>query len=85
MRSDRVVVLAPLLDDDLCFLEAVEDFAVEQLIAEFSVEGFAVAVLPGTAWFDVEGFGSNPGQPVTHNLRSHLSTIVRADMLARHA
>ena len=35
MRSDRVVVLAPLLDDDLCFLEAVEDFAVEQLIAEF--------------------------------------------------
>ena len=32
MRSDRVVVLAPLLDDDLCFLEAVEDFAVEQLL-----------------------------------------------------
>jgi hypothetical protein len=28
-------VLAPLLDDDLCFLEAVEDFAVEQLIAKF--------------------------------------------------
>jgi hypothetical protein len=33
MRSDGVVVVAPLLDDDLGFLEAVEDFAVEQLIA----------------------------------------------------
>jgi hypothetical protein len=33
MRSDRVVVLSPLLDDDLRFLQAVEDFAVQQLIA----------------------------------------------------
>ena len=32
-RSDRVVVLAPLLDDDLCFLQAVEDFTVQQLVA----------------------------------------------------
>ena len=35
MRSDRVVVLPPFLDDDLCFLQAVEDFAVQQLIAQF--------------------------------------------------
>ena len=34
VRSDRVVVPSPLLDDDLCFFQAVEDFAVEQLIAE---------------------------------------------------
>jgi hypothetical protein len=33
VRPDRVVVLSPLLDDDLAFLQAVEDFAVEQLIA----------------------------------------------------
>ena len=32
MRSDSVVVLAPLRDDDLCFLQTVEDFAVKQLI-----------------------------------------------------
>jgi hypothetical protein len=31
-RPDRVVVLAPLSDDDLRLLQAVEDFAVEQLI-----------------------------------------------------
>jgi len=28
VRSDRVVVLSPLLDDDLCLFQAVEDFAV---------------------------------------------------------
>jgi hypothetical protein len=33
VRSDRVVVLSPLLDDNLGFLQAVEDFAVQQLIA----------------------------------------------------
>jgi hypothetical protein len=29
-------VVAPLLDDDLSFSEAVEDFAVEQLVAQLS-------------------------------------------------
>jgi hypothetical protein len=29
VRSDRVVVLSPLLDDDLCFPQAVEDFSVQ--------------------------------------------------------
>jgi len=37
--SDRVVVLEPLLDDNLCFFQAVEDLAVEQLITQFAVEG----------------------------------------------
>jgi hypothetical protein len=35
VRSDRVVVLPPLLDDNLRFLQAVEDFAIQQLVAEF--------------------------------------------------
>ena len=30
---DRVVVLSPLLDDDLCFLQATDDFTVQQFIA----------------------------------------------------
>jgi len=33
VRSDRVVVLAALLDDDLRLLQAVEDFTVQQFIA----------------------------------------------------
>jgi hypothetical protein len=33
VRSDRVVMFSPLLDDDLRFFQAVEDFTVQQLIA----------------------------------------------------
>ena len=83
MRPDGVVVLAPLLDDNLCFFQAVEDFAVEQFIAKLAVEGLAVAVLPWTAWFDEQGFGANLGEPVAHDLRRHLSTVVGPDVL-RH-
>ena len=43
----RVVVDAPLLDDDLRFPEAVEDLAIEAFIPELAVQGLAVAVLPG--------------------------------------
>jgi hypothetical protein len=38
---------APLFDDRLGFLEAVEDLAVQQFVSELAVEGLAVTVLPG--------------------------------------
>ena len=81
MRSDRVVVLAPLRDDDLCFLEAVEDFTVEQFVAQLAVEAFAVAVLPGASWRDVQRLGSDVRQPLAHDLGRHLGAIVRSDVL----
>src|SRR5271155_4319837 len=34
MRPDRVVLIAPLLDDDGGFLQAVEDFSVEAFVAQ---------------------------------------------------
>jgi hypothetical protein len=37
VRPSRVVVAPPALDDDLGLAESVEDFAVEQLIAQASV------------------------------------------------
>ena len=80
MRPDGVVVVSPLLDDDLGFLDAVEDFPVEQLVSEFAVEGLTVPVLPGATWLDVKGFGADIGQPLPHNLRSHLRTVVGADV-----
>ena len=46
MRTDSVVVLTPFFDDDLGFLERVEDLSIEQLVAELCVEALAVAVLP---------------------------------------
>lgn len=44
---DGFVVDAPSFDQDLDFSERVEDFAVEQLIAESGVEALTIAVLPG--------------------------------------
>ena len=38
---------APALDDDFRLGQAVEDLAVEQLVAELRVEALAVSVLPG--------------------------------------
>src|SRR5215831_10742039 len=46
VRPDRVVVAPPALDDDLGLAESVEDFAVEQFVAQASVEALDVAVSP---------------------------------------
>jgi hypothetical protein len=34
VRPDRVVLIAPLLNDDGRFLQAVEDFSVEAFVAQ---------------------------------------------------
>lgn len=63
MRPDGVVVDAPALDQDDRFLERVEDFAVEQLVPEFAVEGLVVSILPGCSRLDVEGLHANTATP----------------------
>ena len=80
MGSDGVVVVTPLFDEDLGFLEAAEDFASEQLVPQLPVEAFAVAILPGAAWLDVKRFGTNTRQPAPDDLRGHLRAVVGADV-----
>jgi len=53
MRALCVVMAAPCLDDDLCLGEAVEDLAIEQLVAELRVEALAVSVLPRGSRLDI--------------------------------
>ena len=84
MRPDRVVVLAPLLDDDSGFLQAVEDLSIEQFIAQFSVEGFAVAVLPGTTGFDVQCLRPEFCEPAAYDLCCHLCAVIGSDVF-RHS
>ena len=84
MRSDRVVVLAPLLDDDSGLLQAVEDLPVQAFIAQLAVEGLAVAVLPRTTWFDVKRGCSKTRKPAAHDLRRHLRAVVGPNVF-RHA
>ena len=55
----RVVGAPPALDDDLRLAQAVEDLAVEQLVAEPGVEALDEAVLPRAAWRDVGGLGGS--------------------------
>ena len=80
MGSDGVVVGSPSLDEDLGFLEAVEDLAVEQFVSQLAVEAFAIAVFPRTAGLDVERLGTNTCQPAAHNLGGHFRAVVGADV-----
>src|SRR6266404_32263 len=54
MRTQRVVQHSPALDHDLGLLQRIKDLSVQALIPEFSVEAFAVAVLPGTSRLNVQ-------------------------------
>lgn len=76
VRSLGVVVSPPLSDEDLRLSEAVENFAVEQLVAGPGIEAFAVAVLPGRPRLYVGGSGACGGNPVPDGLRHELRTVV---------
>ena len=47
MRSLGVVMLAPLLDQDLGFPQGIKALPIEQLVAEPGIEALNVPVLPG--------------------------------------
>lgn len=85
MWADRVVLIAPLLDDDLRFLQAEEDLLVQTLVTKLAVERLTVAVLPWTARLDVERSGTEPGQPATDHLSGHLRSVVRTNVLRNAA
>lgn len=80
MRPNSVVLIAPLLDDDPGFLQAVEDLLIEAFVAQFAVEGLAISVLPWAARLDVQRLRSQPCQPVSYDLGCHLRAIVRTDV-----
>ena len=59
MRSNRVVVNAPLFDQNACFIEAVEQLTIQELVTKLAIEALAVTILPGTAWFNVSSLSTN--------------------------
>ena len=80
MRPDRIVMAPPAFDDDLSFLEGVEDLAIEQLITQARVEALDVAVLPRTAPLDIGSLGADSGDPTLDGLGDELRSIIRPDM-----
>ena len=78
MRPHGIVVPPPTLDDDLGFGARAEPFEAETFVAEFAVEAFADAILPGLAGLDQRGadaLRSDPGQELLGN---ELRTVVAA-------
>jgi len=55
MRTQRVEMNAPLLNEHPRFAQAVEQLAVEPLISELAVKALAIPVLPRAARRDVGG------------------------------
>lgn len=85
MWPDGVVVLTPLLDEDLGLLEGGEDLPVEQFIPEACIEAFDIPVLPWRAWGDVGGLGANGSDPVFDDPGDELGAVIRPDILWRSA
>jgi len=81
VRADSIVVLSPVFDDDLCLLQAVEDFAIEQFVTELRVEALAIAIFPRTAGHDVGGFGTDRSDPFAERLGNEFRPIVGSNVL----
>ena len=77
MRSLRVVVFPPLLNDDLRLFQAVEDFPVEELISKPCIEALAVPVLPRGSRFDVSCLCTHRLDPVSDGLCHKLRPVIR--------
>ena len=83
MRTHRVGVLAPLLDQHTGLGQRVERLARQQLVAELAVEALHIPVLPGAAWFDVCRLGAEPGDPRLDGRGHELRPVVGADVRRR--
>jgi hypothetical protein len=71
-------VAPPVFDHDLCLLHCIENFAIEQLAAQFAVEAFAITFFPRAPRFDVGGLGADGSNPVAKSNRNELRAIVRS-------
>ena len=70
----------PRLDQHHCFGKAVEDLAVEQLVAQRAVEAFVIAVLPWRARRDVQRLHADLTEPFLDRGSDKLAAIVRPYM-----
>ena len=55
MRSERVVLMPPALDQDLGLEQRIEELTAEKLGAKFPVERFDIAILPRASGSDEQG------------------------------
>ena len=83
VRPARVVVVAESPRDALRFEYAGEQFTVEALVPESTVERFVDAILPGARGIDEAGRDAGRFQPRLEKLGDELTAIVTAQMTWR--
>ena len=81
VRPHRVVLNSPPLDYDPGLLQRVEDLSVQAFISQLSIKTFAVSVLPGAAWLDVQGSRPQIPQSLAQFLGDELRSVVRTNRL----
>ena len=93
----RIVVLSPAFDEHLVrraidsldrllirlTLQCVEDFSVQKLVAELSVKGLVVSVLPRAAWFDEQRLHADPAEPGSDDFGRELRAVIGTDVIRR--
>ena len=77
-------MVSPGFDENLGFLEGVEDLPVQELVAQSGIETLDVAVLPGRSRLDEGSAGADRGDPPPDGLGDELRSVVGADV-ARNA
>ncbi len=81
MRSFGVVEVSPLLDQHLGFPQSVEDFSVQALVPQLTVEALTVTVFPGATGFNEECLGADPSEPLPDGFGGELRPVVGSNML----
>ena len=81
----RVVVLAPVVDDDAGFGEAAELLDVEQLVADAAVEGLHEGFCHGAPGSMNAVSVAAEAAPVSERVRGQLGAVVAAHMRGRAA
>ena len=71
-----VVVAPPGFEENLGFLEGVEDLPVQELVAQPRVEALDVAILPRRARLDEGGPGPDRGDPSPDRFGDELRAVV---------
>jgi hypothetical protein len=69
-------MLPPDFDHDLRLFQCVEEFTVQQFVAQLAVEAFAIAVLSRASRRDVGGVGANGGDPFSESKGDELRAVI---------
>jgi hypothetical protein len=79
MRALRVVLTAPAFDEDLGFVQRIEEFHVQQLIPQLSIKGLDIPILPRTPWLDVQRRDGQHAMPGPQGPSDKFRAVVRSE------